>query len=146
MASVATDHAVKVGGEDHVGIGTDGPVSAVDNLDAYRADLAEQVTRRREAGVSATGEGDDAHPFVVVLRGVDQFHELIRLLERRGCRSERIEKVLGRNCPRRSAATAAVAVRDRLDRPRRDHRGLAESRSVAEGRLGLRLVHPHRQR
>ncbi|MEV2235492.1 hypothetical protein AB0H69_44030 [Streptomyces phaeochromogenes] len=78
-------------------MGTDGPVSAVDDLDAYRADLAEQVTRRREADVSATGEGDDAYPFLVGLRSVDQSHELIRLLERRGCRSERIEKALGKN-------------------------------------------------
>ncbi|WP_406260700.1 hypothetical protein OH779_03330 [Actinacidiphila glaucinigra] len=32
---------------------------------------------------------------VVDLRGVDQFRELLRLLERRGCRTERIEKILG---------------------------------------------------
>ncbi|WP_369243839.1 hypothetical protein [Streptomyces sp. R41] len=35
--------------------------------------------------------------FVLDLRGVDEFRELIRLLERRGCRSERIEKILGGN-------------------------------------------------
>ncbi|GAX57458.1 dipeptidase [Streptomyces olivochromogenes] len=91
------DHAVNVCGEDHVGIGTDGPVTAIDDLDAYRADLAEQVARRREAGASATGEGDDVYPFVVDLRGVDQFRELIRLLEKRGYRSDRIEKILGKN-------------------------------------------------
>ncbi|MDT0439156.1 MULTISPECIES: dipeptidase [Streptomyces] len=90
-------HAVNVCGEDHVGIGTDGPVTAVDDLDAYRERLAEHVARRREAGVSAAGERPDTLPFVVDLRGVDQFRELIRLLERRGFSSERIEKIMGRN-------------------------------------------------
>ncbi|MFD4559863.1 hypothetical protein ACFWP5_37045 [Streptomyces sp. NPDC058469] len=68
-------------------------------MNAHRGHLAEQIARRREAGVSATGEGegDDAYPFVVDLRGVDQFHRLIRLLEQRGYRSERIEKILGKN-------------------------------------------------
>jgi microsomal dipeptidase-like Zn-dependent dipeptidase len=45
----------------------------------------------------AAGERGDTLPFVLDLRGVDQFRELIRLLERRGYRSERIEKILGRN-------------------------------------------------
>ncbi|MEU6375021.1 membrane dipeptidase [Streptomyces sp. NPDC046909] len=90
-------HAVDVCGDDHVGIGTDGPVTAIDDLDAYRAHLAEHVARRQEAGVSAAGERADTSPFVVDLRGVDQFRELMRLLERRGFSSERIEKIMGRN-------------------------------------------------
>ncbi|MET9878750.1 membrane dipeptidase [Actinacidiphila glaucinigra] len=91
------DHAVNVCGEDHVGIGTDGTITPVDDLDAYRTALAEHVGRRREAGVGAAGERADTYPFVVDLRGVDQFRELVRLLERRGYRSERIEKILGGN-------------------------------------------------
>ncbi|MFC8342761.1 dipeptidase [Streptomyces sp. NPDC057280] len=90
-------HAVNVCGEDHVGIGTDGPVTAIDDLDAYRARLAEHVARRQEAGVSAAGERADTFPFVVDLRGVEQFRELIRLLEQRGWSTTRIEKVMGRN-------------------------------------------------
>ncbi|MEU2298168.1 dipeptidase [Streptomyces antibioticus] len=90
-------HAVDVCGEDHVGIGTDGPVTAIDDLDAYRERLAEHVARRRAAGVSAAGERADTYPFVVDLRGVDQFRELIRLLERRGWSATRIEKIMGRN-------------------------------------------------
>jgi len=90
-------HAVDVCGEDHVGIGTDGSVTAVDDLDAYRATLAEHVAARQAAGVGAAGERADTYPFVVDLRGVDQFRDLIRLLEKRGYRSGRIEKVLGRN-------------------------------------------------
>ena len=91
------DHAVNVCGEDHVGIGTDGPVTAIDDLDAYRATLAEHVALRRQAGVGAAGERSDTFPFVVDLRGVDQFRELIRLLEQRGYSSDRIEKIMGRN-------------------------------------------------
>ncbi|WP_427917250.1 dipeptidase [Streptomyces sp. cg40] len=90
-------HAVDVCGEDHVGIGTDGSVTAVDDLDAYRATLAEHVAARQAAGVGAAGERADTYPFVVDLRGVDQFRDLIRLLEKRGYRSGRIEKILGRN-------------------------------------------------
>ncbi|WP_329297755.1 dipeptidase [Streptomyces sp. NBC_00659] len=90
-------HAVDVCGEDHVGIGTDGTVTSIDDLDAYRSHLAEHVALRRQAGVGAAGERDDTLPFVLDLRGVDQFRELVRLLEQRGYTSERIEKILGRN-------------------------------------------------
>ncbi|NUT18742.1 MAG: peptidase M19 [Hamadaea sp.] len=90
-------HAVNVCGEDHVGIGTDGTVTSIDDLDAYRARLAEHVAQRKAAGVGAAGERADTYPFVVDLRGVDQFRTLIGLLERRGFSSDRIEKIMGRN-------------------------------------------------
>nr|WP_244984199.1 membrane dipeptidase [Actinomadura citrea] len=90
-------HAVNVCGEDHVGIGTDGTITAIDDLDAYRDRLAEQVARRRAAGASAAGERSDTYPFVVDLRGVDQFRELARLLTERGYSASRIEKILGLN-------------------------------------------------
>jgi membrane dipeptidase len=91
------EHAVDVCGDDHVGIGTDGPVTAIDDLDAYRAQLAEHVALRKAAGVGAAGERADTFPFVVDLRGTAQFFTLIRLLEQRGHNAERIEKILGRN-------------------------------------------------
>jgi membrane dipeptidase len=91
------DHAVNVCGEDHVGVGTDGSVTSIDDLDAYRATLAEHVAQRQAAGVSAAGERADTLPFVIDLRGVNQFYELIRLLEQRGYRESRIEKILGTN-------------------------------------------------
>ncbi|MCT4351773.1 dipeptidase [Streptomyces sp. Je 1-79] len=90
-------HAVNVCGEDHVGIGTDGTVTSVDDFDTYRTHLAEHVALRSAAGVGAAGERSDTLPFVLDLRGVDQFRDLIRLLEARGYRSERIEKIMGRN-------------------------------------------------
>ncbi len=90
-------HAVNVCGEDAVGIGTDGTDTSIDDLDAYRAQLASHVAHRQAAGVGAAGERADTFPFVEDLRGVDQFHQLIRLLEQRGFSSARIEKIMGRN-------------------------------------------------
>jgi len=90
-------HAVDVCGEDHVGIGTDGSVSTVDDLTRFRAKIALEVTARKKAGIGATGEGPDTLPFVIDLRGVDQFRQLARLLAERGHSQTRIEKILGGN-------------------------------------------------
>jgi membrane dipeptidase len=91
------EHAVTVCGEDHVGIGTDGSVTAIDDLEGYRKALAEEIAARRAAGVSAAGEGPDTFPFVVDLRGVNQFRDLADRLQRRGHTSGRIDKILGVN-------------------------------------------------
>ena len=91
------DHAVNVCGEDHVGIGTDGDVTQIDDLQAYQAQLAKEIASRRAAGISAAGERPDTYPFVVDLRGPDQFRKLIRLLEARGYPPRRIEKIMGLN-------------------------------------------------
>lgn len=91
------DHAVNVCGEDHVGIGTDGSVTSIDDLEAYKARLAQEIAARRAAGISAAGERPDTFPFVVDLRGVDQFRALADRLQQRGYTSGRIEKILGRN-------------------------------------------------
>jgi membrane dipeptidase len=91
------EHAVEVCGEDHVGIGTDGPVTRIDDLEGYKKELAVEIAARRAAGISATGEGLQTFPFVVDLRGVGQFHELADRLRRRGFSTGRIEKILGLN-------------------------------------------------
>jgi membrane dipeptidase len=91
------DHAVNVCGEDHVGIGTDGSTTAIDDLEAYKSVLAAEVAARRKAGVSAAGEGPDTLPFVVDLRGANQFRDLAARLQRRGYSSARIEKIMGQN-------------------------------------------------
>jgi len=91
------EHAVDVCGEDHVGIGTDGSVTAIDDLGAYKAILAQEIAARRAAGISAAGERPDTFPFVVDLRGVTQFHDLADRLQGRGHGTARIEKILGLN-------------------------------------------------
>jgi len=91
------EHAVQVCGEDHVGIGTDGSVTQIDDLQAYQAALAKEIAQRRAAGISAAGERPDTYPFVVDLRGPQQFHRLAQLLAQKGYSSARIEKILGLN-------------------------------------------------
>jgi membrane dipeptidase len=91
------DHAVNVCGEDHVGIGTDGGTTGVDDMAAYRARARAEVAARRAAGIGATGENPDTIPFVEGLSGPTQFRDLIRLLEARRWPARRIEKVMGLN-------------------------------------------------
>ena len=91
------EHAIDICGEDHVGIGTDGSATPIDDLAAYRTYLAKQVEDRRKSGLGATGERADSYPFVVDLRGVDQFRKLSQLLKARGHTETRIEKILGLN-------------------------------------------------
>jgi membrane dipeptidase len=91
------EHAIQICGEDHVGIGTDGSFTAIDSLDAYKADLAKQIADRRAAGISAPGESPDICPFVPELSGPDQFRHLADALAKRGHSAARIEKILGQN-------------------------------------------------
>ena len=91
------EHALTVCGEDHVGIGTDGTVTAIDDLQTYASALAKEVAARKAAGIGAAGERADTYPFVVDLRGVNQFHELADRLAARGHSTTRIEKILGLN-------------------------------------------------
>jgi membrane dipeptidase len=91
------EHAIQVCGEDHVGIGTDGPFTPIDDLKAFRKSLAEEVAVRRAMGVSAPGERPDIFPFVVDMRGPDQLRQLADKLGRRGHSASRIEKLLGQN-------------------------------------------------
>jgi len=91
------DHAVDVCGEDTVGIGTDGPVTGIDDLKGYTEVLAKEHETRSKAGISAAGERADTVPFVVNLRGVNQFYALADRLLKKGYSTGRVEKILGRN-------------------------------------------------
>jgi len=92
------EHAVQVCGEDHVAIGTDGPVTQNDDLDLFRQALRVENEQRRAAGINTPGEdGDDIYTFVSDLRGPAQFHRLADLLAARGHSEARIDKILGRN-------------------------------------------------
>jgi membrane dipeptidase len=91
------DHAVRICGEDHVGIGTDGGTTGVDDMAAYRAHVAKQVADRKKAGIGAAGEDPDTLPFVADLQGPGQFRRLADLLRRGGYSERRIEKIMGLN-------------------------------------------------
>ncbi len=63
------DHAVNVCGEDHVGIGTDGGITGIDDMAAYRAHIRQQVADRKKAGIGAAGESADTCPSSRTCRG-----------------------------------------------------------------------------
>jgi membrane dipeptidase len=91
------EHALDVCGEDHVGVGTDGNVFPVPDLDKYMERQRAWVAERVKAGIAAPGENDGAPFLVVDLTGPDQFRKLVQLLEKRGHPAARIEKILGKN-------------------------------------------------
>jgi len=91
------EHALKVCGEDHVGLGTDGGITTVDDLGLYQTALDKEHNERVAAGIAAKGERSDTYPFTVDLRGVDQFRQLQGLLAARGVSARVIDKILGLN-------------------------------------------------
>jgi membrane dipeptidase len=94
------EHAVKVAGEDHVGIGTDGAISATDMTPEYRARFQADIDRRRKAGIGAPGEVSGVYPFVPDLNSPRRLQKLGELLVARGHSSTRVEKILGGNFAR----------------------------------------------
>ena len=90
-------HALKICGEDHVGIGTDGGSTGVDDLVGYQSALAKEIAERAAAGIGAKGERPDTYPFVAELRGPTQYDKIAGLLQARGVKSRVIDKVLGQN-------------------------------------------------
>ncbi len=91
------EHAVNVCGEDHVGIGTDGGTTGIDDLKAYQAVIDDEIRRRQAAGISARGEKAGVVPFIPDIQGPGQFQQLADMLYSRGHSSGRIEKILGGN-------------------------------------------------
>jgi membrane dipeptidase len=93
-------HAVDVCGEDHVGIGSDGAISAVDVTAEYRKAFADEITERQRRGISAPGERADSFTFAPDLNTAARFDKLAALLSQRGFSDARVEKVLGGNFAR----------------------------------------------
>jgi membrane dipeptidase len=91
------EHAIQVCGEDHVGVGTDGSVTQIDDIERYRAVIAKEIAERRAAGISAPGESTGGLLFVPDVTGMTQFYDLGDRLLKRGHSRERVEKILGRN-------------------------------------------------
>lgn len=91
------EHALDVCGEDHVGLGTDGGTTAIDDMAAYRAMLAAETELRRSLGIGAPGETPDVSLFLPDLCGPTQFTRLAELLAARGHAAARIDKILGGN-------------------------------------------------
>jgi membrane dipeptidase len=91
------EHALDVCGEDHVGIGTDGMISAVQLTDEYKKAFADEIAERKARGVSAPGETTAVYTFVPDLNTPRRLDTIAALLARRGKSDRVIEKVLGGN-------------------------------------------------
>lgn len=94
------EHAVKVAGEDHVGIGTDGAISAVDLTPEYRARAQADIDQRKKAGIGAPGEVAGIYTFIPDLNTPRRLQKLGDLLSARRHATPRIEKILGGNFAR----------------------------------------------
>ena len=91
------EHAVKVAGEDHVGIGTDGYVSAIEVTPEYQRYHRQFIASRREAGISAPGENPDVLMFSPDYNDPRRLEKLAGDLLKRGHSTGRVEKILGFN-------------------------------------------------
>lgn len=91
------EHAIKVCGEDCVGIGTDGGTTAIDDMEKWKKAFADDINRRRSLGISAPGERPDSFIFAIDMNGPEQFRILASKLAKRGHSTRVIEKVLGGN-------------------------------------------------
>jgi membrane dipeptidase len=94
------EHAVNVCGEDHVGLGTDGPISGTELNEAFAKFQRKFFEDRSKAGIAAPGEAPDVFNLIPEYNEPRRFRTLADDLARRGWTSGRIEKILGRNFAR----------------------------------------------
>lgn len=94
------EHAIKVCGEDHVGIGTDINVSAVDVTPEYVKENADMIRGMIGDGIFEKGRDPNLLLFAPDLNTADRFETLAGLLSARGHSDARIAKILGGNFAR----------------------------------------------
>ena len=94
------EHAIKVCGEDHVGLGSDGTVAATKLTPEYKRDHRKFIAERRALGISAPGEADDVYLILPDLNHPRRFETLAAMLSARGHSDARIGKILGGNFKR----------------------------------------------
>lgn len=91
------EHAVKVCGEDHVGIGSDLSTTPLDLTPEFRRMHAEFVRQRRRQGISAPGEHEEVYNYVADLNVPRRCELIADALAAKGHSAGRIEKILGLN-------------------------------------------------
>lgn len=94
------EHMVRVMGEDHVGIGTDGGLLPLEiNADTWKR-AREAFEQRSAAGFAAPGEGPDVLTIVMDYNRLDRFQTLAARLQSKGWPASRLEKLFGGNLVR----------------------------------------------
>jgi membrane dipeptidase len=91
------EHAAKVCGEDHVGIGTDNPLLGYTIDDSARKAQREFFEDRKKRGIAAPGEAADVFNLVEGYNEAPRYSRLAEDLSARGWKAARIEKLLGGN-------------------------------------------------
>ena len=94
------EHATKVCGEDHVGIGTDINVAPVDRTPEWERENREWIRDAKKDGVFTAGRPDDLCAFIPDLNVANRFELLAARLKARGHSDARIAKFLGGNFAR----------------------------------------------
>src|SRR5215467_6822790 len=89
------EHALTVVGEDHVGVGSDGPINPFDTSAKSPADYEKYEQERQKSGLAAPEE--DRPPDVVGLNAPRKVEIIADQLLRRGYRSRVTEKIIGAN-------------------------------------------------
>lgn len=89
------DHALKVCGSDHVGIGSDGVLDALPDTPEQRKAFADDMAQRKKLGIAAPEE--DRPPYSPDLNTPHRLEIIAAGLSKRGYSSDVIEKVLGKN-------------------------------------------------
>ena len=90
------DHALKICGEDHVGIGTDGPIPTVRESQEFFEMMKKVEKQRAAAGVQAPGE-QGRFPYIQELNQPRRIEQVAEGMHRRGHPERVIEKVIGAN-------------------------------------------------
>jgi len=98
-------HALKVCGEDHVGIGSDALLMPFDTSPESMAQWNKDIEARKKSGIAAPGEGRP--PYVEGLNRPDRSAVIADALSKRGQPDRVVEKVLGLNFQRVFEATWA---------------------------------------
>ena len=94
------EHAIKVAGEDHVSLGTDGTISPTTLTPEYIENFRQMTRKRAELGIAAPFETETGYLFANDLNTPRRFETLAELLLARGHSEARVEKVLGANLVR----------------------------------------------
>jgi len=94
------EHAVNVCGEDHVGIGTDGSLTAQRTDAAAYAAQREFYESRAKRGIAAPGEAADVLNLIPDYASPRRFFDIGRDLAAHGHSARRIDKILGGNFAR----------------------------------------------
>jgi membrane dipeptidase len=87
------EHALKVCGEDHVGVGSDVPFFQVDDHDL--AEMKQAAEKRKADGIAAPGE--DRPTYIPDLNTTRKMELIADALLRRGHKTAVVEKILGAN-------------------------------------------------